>query len=346
MSESCLPDSLVHGFKPVRLGVVGLGRFGRLHALTLRGLTEARLAGFVGRRQEAVDTLSREIPDVPGWTCLERALEESDAEAWIVACSTTSHVSVTRRLLEAGKTVLLEKPVSENLKDAQSLAPLVRADSGNLMMGHILLFNSEFQQLREEVHRRGRLSFIDCVRHRPASIVKQFPGENPLHAAMIHDLYSVQVLMDRAEPDLFSTQYHFTADNEIDLALSQLSWTNGPVASFAASYLTPSGMPPRGFDRMEVFGDGWAARLNPNPRPIELWDTRAEWPLALEIRTSEFGATGMLAEELRCFCRVVRSLQTVPVGATYADALQVQRWMEVLDASGRQRQTITPAYRQ
>ena len=37
-----------------------------------------------------------------------------------------------------------------------------------------------------------------------------------------------------------------------------------------------------------------------------------------------------MAEELRCFCRVVRGLEDVPVGATYADAIQVQRWMDKL----------------
>ena len=40
----------------------------------------------------------------------------------------------------------------------------------------------------------------------------------------------------------------------------------------------------------------------------------------------------MMAAELRAFCRVVRRQQAVPVGATYADALQVQRWMDRLQA--------------
>ena len=80
---------------------------------------------------------------------------------------------------------------------------------------------------------------------------------------------------------------------------------------------------------MEVFGAGWSARITPNPRPIELWDdASASWPLALEIRATP--PSGMMAEELRCFCRVVRGRQAVPVGATYSDALQVQRWMEQL----------------
>ena len=41
----------------------------------------------------------------------------------------------------------------------------------------------------------------------------------------------------------------------------------------------------------------------------------------------------MLVEELRCFCRVVRGLEPVPLGATYEDAVQVQRWLDRLENS-------------
>lgn len=317
-------------FKPVKIGVIGLGRFGRLHSLTLSRLAEAELVGVVARRQESLAAINKELPDVPGWTNLTQAIEESGAEAWVVACTTHSHVAVARELLERDKVVLLEKPIADSLEEAEVLAPLVRPDSSNLMMGHIVLFNSEYQQLREVARKRGPISYIDCVRHRPASIVENFPGENPLHAAMVHDLYATQVLLDCAEPDHFSAQYHRTASGDIDLALAQLQWNGGPVASFAASYLTPAGMPPRGFDRTEVFGEGWSARIEPNPRPISVWDSEASWPLALEVRANP--PSGMMAEELRCFCRVVRNREAVPTGATYSDAMQVQRWMEKLNA--------------
>ena len=317
--------------EPVKIGVVGLGRFGRLHSLTVSKLAECRLAGLVARRPESLARLASELPGIPGWTDLDAALAESEAEAWIVACSTSEHASVASRILQSGRAVLLEKPVAETLAEARSLAPLVRPDSSNLMLGHIVLFNSEFQELRVEAARRGSISLIDCVRHRPASIVRQFAGENPLVATMVHDLYLVQALLGGVEPTGFTAQYHRTADGAIDAALAQLTWSHGPVASLKASYLTPSGMPPRGFDRMEVFGDGWAARIEPNPRPLEVWDSQASWPLALEIRAGSGGATGMMAEELRCFCRVVRGQEPVPAGATYHDALQVQAWIERLD---------------
>ena len=316
---------------PVKVGVVGMGRFGRLHSLTLQSLAEAELVGIVARRQESLDDVAADLPGIPGWLNLQQAIEESGADAWVVACTTADHVGVTKALLEAGKTVLLEKPVANSLPEALSLEPLVRDDSSNLMIGHIVLFNSEFLQLMEEAERRGPLTYINCVRHRPASILKDFPDENPLHAAMVHDLYATQALVKSAEPSHFSAQYHRTPDGAIDISLAQLAWDNGPLASFAASYATPGGMPPRGFDRTEVFGEGWSARIHPNPRPIEAWGDQAEWPMALEIRAGEGAATGMMAEELRCFCRVAQGQVAVPAGATYQDAIQVQRWMDKLD---------------
>ncbi len=314
----------------IKCGVIGMGRFGNLHARTLSALDGVELSGIVARRQESLDAAREHLPDVAGYLDLDEAIAGSEAEAWIVACTTREHVNVVRHLLGAGKKVLLEKPISEDMVEAESLRDLVAEDSSNLMLGHILLFNSEFRQLRQEVADRGELYHLDAVRHRPASILQDFRGENPLYAAMVHDLYCAQALMGGAEPREFSCQYHET-DGAIDLANAQLIWDDGVVGRFAASFMTPEGMPPRGVDRMEVFGRGWSGRIDPNPRPLEIWAEGAEWPLALEILMDSDGVAGMMAEEQRCFLAVVRGERDVPIGARYEDGLQVQRWMERLD---------------
>lgn len=325
----------VKRFEPVRIGVIGLGSFGRLHALTLAGLAEAELVAVVARRQESLDEFGRDLPEVQGWLDLDAAIAESNAEAWVVASSTATHVPFTRKLLQAGRPVLLEKPIAENLAEAESLAPLVRADSGNLMLGHILLFNSEFRELAALSRERGPIEHISCVRHRPVATRAHFPGESPFHLTMVHDLYSVLALMNRAEPARFSAQTHHAEDGACDLALAQLQWPTGALASFSAAFMTPQGMCEDGFDRMEVYGRGWMARMTPNPRPLTLWDDRARWPMQLEIRADPTGPTGMLAEELRCFCRVVRGVESPPVGATYHDAMRVQHWLDKLEAAVR-----------
>lgn len=119
-----------------------------------------------------------------GWTDLERAVSDSEAEAWIVACTTAAHVPVMRTLLQAGKAVLLEKPISSSLDEARSLRPLVRADSSNLMIGHIVLFNSEYQQLREEVRRGGPIPKIHDKGPFHTDLDKSAGQADPLSAAI------------------------------------------------------------------------------------------------------------------------------------------------------------------
>jgi len=342
--------------RPIRIGVVGLGRFGMLHSRTLAALDEFELVAVVARREESLAAARPWLPNVPGYLDLERALADTAPEAWVVACSTAQHVSVTRRLLQSGARVLLEKPIAETLAEARQLADLVPPGSSRLMLGHIVLFNSEFAELLPLVQQRGPLSYLQAVRHRPATIVRQFPGENPLVAAMVHDLYCVQALVahesnsgpgpsgagpsatvsSAPDPVSYSAAYHRTPEREIDLASARLVFPGGLVADLTASYLTPPGMAPRGYDRLEVFGAGWSARCEPNPRPLQIWGDKAEWPLALEIRAggglSGAAPTGMLAEELRCFARVVRDRQPIPRGALYHDGLQVQDWIERLHA--------------
>jgi len=326
-------DPLPVIFSPVKLGVVGLGKFGCLHAATIGSLVESQLVAVVDQDAQRLSQTANQFPGTAQWNDIKKALTESDAEAWIVASSTASHVPITELLLAAGKPVLLEKPLATSVTETQSLAPLVEADSRNLMLGHILLFNSEFLQLQQEVKQRGAISYIDCVRHRPAQTMEEYPGESPFHLTMVHDLYMTQVLKNCEEPEQITAQAHYTQQGQCDLGLAQLKWSDGSLASFSASFMTPEGLGNEGFDRLEAFGPGWAARISANPRPLEFWDDRSRWPMTLEMSTSEIASTGILSEELRCFCRVVRGLQTVPVGATFQDALQIQRWLQQMAAS-------------
>ena len=54
-------------FEPVRIGVVGLGQFGRQHACTLAGIAEANLVALVARRETSLDAIRDQLPNVTGW---------------------------------------------------------------------------------------------------------------------------------------------------------------------------------------------------------------------------------------------------------------------------------------
>lgn len=318
--------------KPVRVGVVGVGRFGRLHARTLYGLADAELAALVIRDPAAQAAIRAELPGVPIWPSLDAALAESGAEAWVVATQTDSHIDLAEQVLRSGAAALVEKPLGASVAEAERLAPLIAPGSQNFMLGHILLFAPEFRRLQREAVARGGLTYISAERHRPSHVYELFHGESPMRLVMVHDLYMALALAGGADPERAQAYFHPRAGGGCDLALARLEWPGGLWASLSASYLTPPGLGGDGFDRLEAYGPGWAARMEINPQPLTIWAERAEWPLALAIDDDPAAPSGWLAEELRCFCRVVRGAP-VPVGARYADGIQVMALLDRLERS-------------
>jgi len=322
-------------FQQSKIGVVGVGNFGRLHALTLAGLAEAELVALVDNREAALAEISGELPRVPTWTDLSEALREVEAEAWVIATRTESHISIAEQILTIGGHVLIEKPLAESLNTARRLEPLVAQNPNKVMLGHILLFAAEFRQLLQEIDQRGPLIYLNLERHRPTTTWDYYE-ETPFRLTMVHDLYLAFTLMNSEEPIRISGRLHPRKGGGFDLAKAEIEWPSGAWGSFTASYLTPPGMSGDGFDRLEVYGEEWAARLQLNPQPLQIWAERAEWPLSLNVYPDPVAPSGWLAEELRHFCRVVRGQADPPLGARFADALRIQSWLERLEFSAQE----------
>src|ERR1700722_19253705 len=134
-------------FDPVRIVVVGVGNFGKLHARTIGGLAEAELAGVVDTNLKAVESLRKELPGVRFWPRLEDALEESNAEAYVIATQTGSHIDLAEKILRKDLKVLVEKPLTTNAESALRLKPYIKRNSSNFMAGHIFLFAPEGKRL-------------------------------------------------------------------------------------------------------------------------------------------------------------------------------------------------------
>lgn len=325
--------------KPVKIGVVGIGSFGRMHARTIAGLGEARLAGVVYRSASSLDELRKSLGDVPAWTDLDQALDQCDADAWVIATRTDTHVPFAETILKRGLPVLMEKPLSSDVETAERLRPLVKADSSNVFMGHIVLFSSKFKRLMAEAQRRGGIAYFHAVRHRPRALGEMFHEETPLALLMVHDLYLALALMRGEEPSHMTATMRLNTSGRYDVALAEMHWKSGAWGSFTVSFLTPPGMPADGFDRFEIFGDGWAARTDLNPQPLAIYTDKVEWPMALEIDDDPAAPSGFLAEELRHFCRVVQGRAAVPMGCRYEDAITIQRWADRLEAIARKGNT-------
>jgi predicted dehydrogenase len=140
--------------KKIRLGVVGAGFMGKLHVQCAAGLEAVTLSAIIDpdaeRGSKLVDTFGGRH-----YTDAEAALAADAADAYVVALPDRLHGEVTMRLLDAGKPVLVEKPMADRLETARSMA-LAAQRSGRLMVGHILRFDPRYVQAAQAV-REGRI---------------------------------------------------------------------------------------------------------------------------------------------------------------------------------------------
>ncbi|PYQ15124.1 MAG: hypothetical protein DMF80_10300 [Acidobacteria bacterium] len=147
----------------VRVGVVGVGALGQHHARVYAQLPGARLAGVYDvDPSRAAEVATRH--GIPAFARLRELIGEADAIS--VAVPTVDHHRVARELLEAGKDVLVEKPMTARLDEAEDLVRLAAERGALLQVGHIERFNPAVDILRKatseprfiEVHRLSPFS--------------------------------------------------------------------------------------------------------------------------------------------------------------------------------------------
>ena len=319
--------------RALRIGIIGFGGMGTMHAEQIGYMENVVVAGVVEpgvlNRARAEAFFSGQ--DVAFFGDVESALKHLQVDGWIVTSSTNTHVGITKQLLESGCTVLLEKPIASTLVEAEELRMLVRPDSSNLMMGHILLWNKEFQTLKAEVTKLGKITAINCSRQRSADHRTRYPGESPFAFIMVHDLYTVHSLVQAQEPRRFSAQQRIHDEGGVDLAQAQIAWSDNTYASLVANYLIPDDIPGGGnIDELTVAGESWHLRLLYESGVIHIATNGEVRQLKVEP-PKRIGATNFfddaLRSELEHFLLLIRGVESVPVGARYQDACQIQSWI-------------------
>src|ERR1700733_14100397 len=132
----------------VKVGVAGVGAMGKNHARVLASLPEAQLTAVYDVDQARAQELAAQH-GAQAFHSLQEFAAAVDAAA--VAVPTVAHREVAGFLLEQGKHVLVEKPLSESLHEAQELVALAHKHQVILQVGHIERFNPVMRHLEERM---------------------------------------------------------------------------------------------------------------------------------------------------------------------------------------------------
>jgi predicted dehydrogenase len=214
----------------LRIAVIGVGYMGKFHAEKFATSADAELVAVVdedaARAKEIAAALN--CAHETGYRAL-LARVDARIEAVCVAVPTEKHHAVVRDCLEAGVHVLVEKPLSRTLHEADSLLELARAKGLVLQVGHLQRFNPAFQALAAQ---GGRPLFIDIERLAPFKA--RGTDVDVVLDLMIHDLDLVLALAKAPIEQLSASGFRVLTD-AIDIANARIEFADGCIASVSAS---------------------------------------------------------------------------------------------------------------
>ncbi|MGB8952051.1 MAG: Gfo/Idh/MocA family oxidoreductase [Candidatus Aminicenantales bacterium] len=210
----------------VKVGIIGVGYLGVQHARILSYLEEAELVAVADINfKKALEIGNRH--GVKYYKNFEDMADEIDAA--IVATPTSEHYSVSMNLLRRGKSVLVEKPITETIEQAEQLVETAQKKKLILQVGHLERFNPAVEAVENII---SEPKFIEV--QRLGSFSARSLDIDVILDLMIHDLDIILALIKDEVSVIRSSGIHVLSD-KIDIANARLEFKSGCVATLTAS---------------------------------------------------------------------------------------------------------------
>jgi predicted dehydrogenase len=219
--------------KALRVGVVGVGHIGSNHARLYAELPSAHFTAIYDVDVPRANAIGKKYGVTPA-SSLEQFAEMIDAAS--VATPTSTHHKVAHPLLSRGKHLLIEKPITENTRDASELAELATRERLVLQVGHVERFNPILSALEARLtHPR----FIEA--HRLSPYPDRSTDIGVVLDLMIHDLEIILHLVRSPVQSIDAVGVPVLSKCE-DIANARLRFENGCVANVTSSRISPERM--------------------------------------------------------------------------------------------------------
>lgn len=218
--------------RSLSVAVVGCGAFGRNHARVYHELQKAgervSLAGVVDVDRSRADSLAHEF-DCSAYASVEELLSAGGVDAASVAVPTLHHAAVARQLMQAGVDVLIEKPLTSTLSEADELIELTARTGRIAQVGHLERFNPAVQATLPLI---TKPMFFEV--HRLSVFTPRSLDVDVVLDLMIHDLDAVLAFVKSPLKEIRAAGLPILS-NKVDIANARVEFESGCIANFTAS---------------------------------------------------------------------------------------------------------------
>jgi len=299
----------------LRVGVVGTGYLGKFHAEKYTRLDEVELVGVVDTEPATAEAVADKF-GVPAYTDHRELLGKVDAVSVVVP--TPAHFAVSRDFLEHDVDVLIEKPMTSTLEEADELIRIAESRGLIIQVGHLERFNSAVVALKDILKRP---LFIES--HRLSTFKPRGADVSVVLDLMIHDIDIILNFVRSEVTDVRAAGVSVISDH-VDIANARLEFASGCVANVTASRISlKNERKIRLFQRDAYISVDFASHEITVIRQNGQVQTDALIP-GMDINQLCFTHGDALEDEIRSFVRaVVRRESSEVTGQMGRDALRV-----------------------
>jgi len=326
-----------------QIGLIGCGRWGRVLLRNFRRLAPVPLV-IDPRADALMQDLQGEFPNLSIVSEMETFLDDPDLNVAVIASPAETHYALTRRCLDAGKDVFVEKPFTLSSVEAQELVTHACLHDRILMVGHKYLFHPAIQRLKVELDHPdvGRCQALVAYRLGWGAAAETIGALWHLGS---HEVSIFQYLLGEAPHEAAAAGVSILGGKCEDLVTATLRYPSGAIGIFQLGLSHPEKV-----RRVFAIGESAAFRFddlarekltkweNLHPDPTPRFDERIG--VLEEGRPVTYAQGDPVLEQCRHFLVCVRDRHE-PRGGGDA-AVAVVRTLEALSESLRQDGRVVP----
>ncbi|MGF1530275.1 MAG: Gfo/Idh/MocA family oxidoreductase [Puniceicoccaceae bacterium] len=238
-----------------KIGLIGCGYWGKNHARNFSSLQV--LARICDPHPGGLETAATIAPEAALNSDPEAAFADPEIQGVVIATPAETHCQLTLRAIEAGKHVLVEKPMALDCRDAVKMHQTALRHQRILMVGHLLEYHPAITKLRELLA-QGTLGSLRYLYAQRLNFGKIRTEENAFWSFAPHDIALILRLTGEMPTEVSCHGSAFINSALPDIALAHLSFASGIRAHLAASWLNPfkeQKLVVIGTEKMAVFDD-------------------------------------------------------------------------------------------
>lgn len=253
----------------VNVAIIGYGYWGPNLLRNFFTADSSRVTMVADARQERLELVTRSYPSVKTTQQPEDVFKSSEVDAVVIATPVFSHFNLAQQALKAGKHVLIEKPMTSSVKEADDLIALATEKKKVLMVDHTFLYTGSVKKMKDLMEQDviGKVNYFDSVR---INLGLFQPDINVLWDLAPHDLSILRYLIQEEPYSVNATGVSHTNNGIENVAYMTVNYKSGIIAHFTCSWSSPVKirmMLVGGDKKMIVFND-----IEPSEK-IKIYDT-------------------------------------------------------------------------